>query len=153
GLLTLLAVVWSLPNYFAGLPSWYNLFFAIFGLWAFVKELETGRRIWLFLAGLFAGVSILFLIIGLYAVAAGLMFLAYREEQLSRLAGEESGGKAVGFRLFKVFAAGAFVWALFDLCRAHLYPMGLVHFLLPGLGVTVVLLVFEFRSFHERTSS
>src|SRR5215831_14141689 len=29
--ITLLGVVWSVPNYFAGLPSWYNLFFAVLG--------------------------------------------------------------------------------------------------------------------------
>src|SRR5262249_3659035 len=28
---TLLGVVWSVPNYYAGMPSWYNLFFATFG--------------------------------------------------------------------------------------------------------------------------
>jgi hypothetical protein len=27
---TLAAVAWSLPNYFAAMPSWYNLFFATF---------------------------------------------------------------------------------------------------------------------------
>src|SRR5213594_1971833 len=30
-LASMLCVAWSLPNYFASLPSWYNLFFAAFG--------------------------------------------------------------------------------------------------------------------------
>jgi hypothetical protein len=149
GLLTLLAVVWSLPNYFAGLPSWYNLFFATFGLWAFFKELESGRRIWLFLAGLSAGISLLFLIIGLYTIAAGLMFLAFREERISLIRGPGSAAAALSFRLFKSLACGAFLLALVGLCHAHLYPMGVIHFILPGLAATVVLLVDEFRDPHE----
>jgi hypothetical protein len=32
GGVTLLAVVWSLPNYSAAVPSWYNLFFATFSV-------------------------------------------------------------------------------------------------------------------------
>src|SRR5687767_10839013 len=34
GLVTLLGVAWSVPNYFAGVPSWYNLFLATFGTFA-----------------------------------------------------------------------------------------------------------------------
>src|SRR5687767_13953379 len=81
-LVTLLGVVWSLPNYFASLPSWYNLFFATFGVLALTRHLETGRPRWLFLAGLFAGASILFKIVGLYFIAAALLFLAFRETTL-----------------------------------------------------------------------
>src|SRR5687768_7826937 len=33
--LTLVAVVWSVPSYPAAMPSWYNLFFATFGVAAF----------------------------------------------------------------------------------------------------------------------
>ena len=32
GAVTVLAAAWSIPNYPAALPSWYNLFFATFGL-------------------------------------------------------------------------------------------------------------------------
>src|SRR5437867_724559 len=61
---TLLGVVWSLPNYFAGLPSWYNLFFAVFGTLAFIRHVETGRGTWLFVAGLCGGVSFLAKLVG-----------------------------------------------------------------------------------------
>ncbi|PYS48602.1 MAG: hypothetical protein DMG13_25230 [Acidobacteria bacterium] len=40
---TLLAVVWSVPNYFTGLPSWYNLFFATAGTFAIIRHVETRR--------------------------------------------------------------------------------------------------------------
>ncbi len=64
GLITLLAVAWSLPNYFAGSVSWYNLFLATWGTLALLRHVETGRRRWLFLAGVLAGVSCLFKVIG-----------------------------------------------------------------------------------------
>src|SRR5688572_6444325 len=43
-LIALLAVAWSVPNYFASLPSWYNLFFATFGALALFRHLEDGKR-------------------------------------------------------------------------------------------------------------
>src|SRR6266568_1917134 len=38
---TLLAVAWSVPNYPGPMPSWYNLFFAIFGVAAILRYLEA----------------------------------------------------------------------------------------------------------------
>src|SRR5512133_4175771 len=54
---TLLAVAWSLPNYTAAMPSWYNLFLATFGLAALFRHVEDGRRRWLVLAGVAGGLS------------------------------------------------------------------------------------------------
>jgi hypothetical protein len=76
---TLLAGGWTLPIYAEGMPSWYNLFMATFGVAAFFRYLEVRRRHWLFVAGLAGGVSILFKVVGLYFVACGLLFLAYLE--------------------------------------------------------------------------
>ena len=81
--LTLLATAWTVPNYFASLPSWYNLFVATFAVAALLRHADTGSRGWLFAAGVFAGVSILFKIVGLYAVAAGVLFLVYLEQRRS----------------------------------------------------------------------
>src|SRR6266540_213585 len=83
GLITLLAVVWSLPNYFAGSVSWYNLFLATWGTLALLRHVETGRRRSLFLAGALAGISCLFKVIGAHFIAASLLFLVYRERDLS----------------------------------------------------------------------
>ncbi|MEA1927778.1 MAG: hypothetical protein U9N73_06190, partial [Candidatus Auribacterota bacterium] len=46
GFITLLCLSWSLPNYFAGLPSWYNLFFTTFGILTLLKYLETRVKYW-----------------------------------------------------------------------------------------------------------
>jgi hypothetical protein len=76
----LLATVWSVPNYFVSLPSWYNLFFATFGTLALLLYLDTERRRWLFIAGACAGVSLLMKVSGLFYLGAGLVFLAYVEQ-------------------------------------------------------------------------
>ncbi len=60
GGLTLLAVAWGPPNYTAPAPSWYNLFFATFGVAAVFRYIDGQQRRWLRLAGLFGGISFLF---------------------------------------------------------------------------------------------
>src|SRR5216684_2399175 len=80
GAVTLLAVAWGPPNYAAAMPSWYNLFFATFGLAALLRyiEVQTGR--WLLLAGFCGGMSFLFKLTGLYFVAGSVLFLLFREQ-------------------------------------------------------------------------
>ena len=80
GLVTLLAVAWSFPNYPAAMPSWYNLFFATFGVSALLRHLEVRKARWLFVAGLCGGVSILIKVIGAYYIAGVLLFLAFLEQ-------------------------------------------------------------------------
>lgn len=81
GLLAMaLATVWSVPNYFAALPSWYNLFLATFSILAFSRFLIGHHRRWLFVAGLAGGVSILIKIVGVYCIAGGLLTLMYFEQ-------------------------------------------------------------------------
>ena len=80
-LTTLLAIAWGPANYFAALPSWYNLFFATFGMVALLRYTQVKRWRWPFLAGLCGGISMLFKISGLYfVVAAGLWLIAYSPE-------------------------------------------------------------------------
>src|SRR5579864_7596362 len=67
---TLIAAAWSIGNYPASMPSWYNLFFATFGLAAVFRYLEAPSGWLLFAAGVSAGISCLFKITGLYFVAA-----------------------------------------------------------------------------------
>src|SRR6266700_414337 len=80
GAVTLLAVAWGPPNYAAAMPSWYNLFFATFGLAALLRyiEVQTGR--WLLLAGCCGGISFLFKLPGLFFVNGVLLFLVFREQ-------------------------------------------------------------------------
>lgn len=80
GLITLLAVAWSFPNYPASMPSWYNLFFATFGALALLRYLDVRKMRWMFLAGICGGVSILIKVIGAYYIAGVLLFLAFLEQ-------------------------------------------------------------------------
>lgn len=71
------ALLWSVPNYPAGMPSWYLLFCATGAALAVVKWQEDGRRRWIGLAGLLAGVAVLFKLSGLLILAgAGLAVVA-----------------------------------------------------------------------------
>ncbi len=149
GLATLLAVAWSAPNYPAAMPSWYNLFFATFGLAALFKYLETRARQWLVVAGLCGGFSFLVKSPGLYFVAAGLLFFLFREQSEARPRIESdvilapSGGKL--YRLFLDASLVAFVGALAILIRRLADLPELYDFVLPGLALALVLLARESR--------
>jgi hypothetical protein len=154
GLVTLLAVAWSLPNYFAAIPSWYNLFLAAWGVLALLRHVETGQRRWLFLAGALAGISCLFKVIGAHLIAAALLFLVYRERDLSEASGQAPGGfggpqgpprrllghapgqrHISGFLLFVTTGLALFLTVLFLIVRSHLDEMEFVHFLAPAAMV------------------
>ncbi|HEU5218699.1 MAG TPA: hypothetical protein VFU23_08565, partial [Gemmatimonadales bacterium] len=71
----LTALAWSVPNYPASMPSWYNLFFATFGAAALLHWEESGRRRWALAAGMAGGVSFLFKLSGLFFIAGAGLFL------------------------------------------------------------------------------
>jgi hypothetical protein len=133
GLITLLAVAWSVPNHFVAIPSWYNLFLAAWGVLALLRHVETGQSRWLFLAGLLAGISCLFKVIGTHFIAASLLFLAYRERDLSASAGLTAGRRRVsGYLLFLTAGLALFLAVLFLTVRSHLREMEFVHFVAPA---------------------
>jgi hypothetical protein len=81
--LSLAAVAWSLPNYFAGLPSWYVLFFWTFGgvfLWAYAGSRRTA---WLVAAGACAGLAFLAKTPGILFLGAAFLFVAFDEQALA----------------------------------------------------------------------
>lgn len=100
---TLVAVTWSIPNYPAAMPSWYNLFLATFGTGCLLRYLDTSRRRWLLLAGACGGVSVLFKITGVYFLAAaGLFLIAVEQSDTAEDTTEEAsrdGAGPVAYRL------------------------------------------------------
>src|SRR5215470_12337808 len=48
GIVTVVAVAWSVPNYPGPMPSWYTLFFATWGVAALLCYLENGSKWWIF---------------------------------------------------------------------------------------------------------
>jgi hypothetical protein len=136
GLITLLAVAWSVPNHFNPVPSWYNLFLAAWGVLALLRHIETGQSRWLFLAGLLAGVSCLFKVIGAHFIAASLLFLVYRERDLSGSPWPAAGRRRVsGYLLFMTSGLALFLAVLFLTVRSHLREMEFLHFVAPAAMV------------------
>jgi hypothetical protein len=77
GLISWLALVWSFPNFFAGLPSWWILICALCCLWGFVRYIEMGTIWYAALAGLATGVAIVVKQTGVYLLVALVMSLLY----------------------------------------------------------------------------
>jgi len=142
---TLLAVVWSLPNYTAAMPSWYNLFLATFGAAALLRNMEDGRARWLVLAGVAGGLSILVKIVGLYYVAGVLLFLVFRAHALARAEHRESGERSTGYAVFVTGALAAFVAALTVLVRHQFHAPELAQFVMPSVLIAVLLVRNEWR--------
>jgi Dolichyl-phosphate-mannose-protein mannosyltransferase len=143
-LVTFLGVAWSVPVYPTGMPSWYCLFFATFGVAALLRHLETRARIWLFAAGLCGGFSFLVKSPGLYFIAAALLFFVFREQTVTRLASgadvplaQPPRGLYSAFVRLSIFA---FVVALVVLIRRLADLPELYNFVLPGFALAFVLL-------------
>jgi len=138
GVLTALAVVWTVPNYPAAMPSWYNLFLATFGIAALLRFAASGRRGWLFAAGAMGGCSILAKISGVYFVAAGLLYLTFHEAVSAPKGGDTGGRGPYG----ALVAAGllAFLGALVGLLHRNLTIAHGYHFLLPAAALAALVL-------------
>jgi hypothetical protein len=147
GLVTLLSVAWSVPNYPAGMPSWYNLFFATFGIAALLQYLDTRASRWLFAAGLCGGLSCLIKSPGIYFVAAALLFFVYVEQSQARenprTAAVTTANSLNLYRIFLVVSVMALVACLTLLVRSIATLPRVYHFVLPGLALGLLLLARE----------
>ena len=135
----LVAVTWSLPNYSAAMPSWYNLFLATFGVAALFRYLEAGHRRWLTAAGLAGGLSFLVKVIGLYYVAGVLLFLVFHTHERSRSTADAGAERGRGYAIVVSAALLLFVAALYAIVRRQLHASELVQFVLPGTLVAALL--------------
>ena len=153
GVVSLLAIVWSIPNYPAAVPSWYNLFFATAGVAALARYLETDRRAWIFWAGVAAGISLLFKIAGLYFAAGCLLFLAWHAQVLSAALRRGGGSERVPWYPAMVCAAaGLVVLLLLRVLGPRLEAAEIVHFVLPGAFIAGVVIRGELRLRHASSA-
>ena len=143
GMVALLAIAWSFPNYEAAMPSWYNLFFATFGAAALLHYLEVRTRRWLLIAGLCGGISILIKVIGFYYIAGVLLFLAFLEQSDNDNAQQGTEKKSWGYRVFTAGALLAFLSTLIYMLHRRLAAGEFYHFLLPSLAVVGMILLGE----------
>jgi hypothetical protein len=146
-LVTLLAVVWSVPLYPSPIGSWYNLYFAIAATAALFAYIERGKLGWIFVAGISAGLSILFKIAGLYLLAAGVLFLLF-DEQSSDAVGEERRPLIVP--ILSSAALLVFCGLLVLLIRSHPGAAEYYNFVLPGTALSAFLIRREWRSPHSQ---
>ena len=137
-LVSVTAVVWSVPNYPASVPSWFNLFFATFGALALLRGLETGRRHWLVVAGVAGGLSFLFKLSGIFYLLGGgiaLIATSFQAKPDGVSAGTRSGAALVAVILILVLGALAV-----PITRAGTGEM--VRFLLP-LGALFAAMIWR----------
>lgn len=145
GLCTLLCVAWSVPNYFAGMPSWYVLFLSTAGIWALLRYFDTDRRRWLVLAGACGGLAIVVKITGLYFVAAAGLGLVYREQRQAGGHGRPDSPRSVVMLLLVAILCIGFTGAVLLLLRRMWRPAELVYFGLPAMMFGAVLLSLEWN--------
>jgi hypothetical protein len=143
GAITLLAVVWTFPNYPAAMPSWYNLFFATFGAAALLRYIDVQAKRWLFIAGLCGGVSILIKIIGAYYIAGVLLFLVLLEQQSQSSESGKVGHGSFLYRIFTFTCLGLFLAALVSVVRHDLGAREVYHFVLPSAVIVALILLRE----------
>lgn len=143
GMVALLAIAWSFPNYEAAMPSWYNLFFATFGAAALLRYLEVRTRRWLFIAGLCGGISILIKVIGFYYVAGVLLFLTFLEQSGNDNEQRGTEKSSWSYRAFSAGALLAFLGTLIYVLHRRLAAGEFYHFLLPSLAVVGMILLGE----------
>lgn len=142
---TLLAVVWSLPNYAAPMPSWYNLFLATFGVAALFRHMEDGRRRWLVMAGVAGGLSFLVKVIGLYYVAGVLLYLVFQAHASARAAAGPTPRRGAAYPTFVSLSLLLFVLVVAAVVRHQLHAAEAVHFILPALVLSAMLARNEWR--------
>lgn len=144
-LVALTCLVWSLPNYFEGMPSWYTLFLSTSGIFAILKYYDSDLRRWLFLAGLCGGLAVTVKIVGLYYIAAIAFVIAYR----GQIRGDSEPMATKGFSWSTIAIAIAlnalWIGLVGLMVRRHATFMICIQFILPSLAVGTVLVVNSLR--------
>ncbi len=139
-------LVWSVPNYFAGMPTWYILFFSTFGALALLRFIETRQRRWLWIAGCCGGLALTIKIVALYFIAAALMLIMFR-----RQAGNAKGlspqtkERSAAFVAFTALMCACMVLLVVALLRHDLGAMEAINYVIPIGGLCGLLLWNEWN--------
>jgi Dolichyl-phosphate-mannose-protein mannosyltransferase len=148
---TLLAVAWGPPNYAAAMPSWYNLFFATFGLAALLRYIEVQTGPWLLLAGVCGGISILFKLPGLFFVNGALLFLVFREQVAKPTVKPSNRRENLLYRVFGVTSVLLYEALLFALLRTMANSATYFYFWVPELAIGGAVVWHEFYVARDRS--
>ena len=143
--LTVCAAVWTLPLSPHPLPSWYALFFALFGVAAIVQWMHRRRRMWLAAAGVAAGAAVAVKITGLYFIAAVLLWIVWQvQDDVPAPAGGRPSA-ARGYAWLVTSGLAAYVVLVAQLVRSELSANTALHFILPNALLAGVLIWREWR--------
>jgi hypothetical protein len=142
--LTLTCVAWGPPNYFASLPSWYNLYLATAGTLCLFVFFERNQLRWLILAGLCGGISITIKIIGLYWIAAAVLAIWFHDQVISRPV-EKKHARSISMLILTILVALPVPLILVGLTRHRLGIMEFAHFVLPGLLLSLIVITAEIQ--------
>jgi hypothetical protein len=161
GALVLLAVAWSVPNYSEAVPSWYNLFFATFGIAALLAYLKRPKWKWLLLAGVCGGVSFLAKSVGLCYVAGVLLFFLFGEQSNNEGVGNFSRthSRVSAYTVFLFVSLTIFLVVLIRLVSplagagTSVFLEELILFVFPSAALICVLLANELRTRSSRHSA
>ena len=143
GGLTLLVVAWSVPNYTVPMPSWYNLFFATFGVAALFCYVKRPSVLWLFTAGVCGGISFLFKSVGLYYVAGVLLFFVFYEQSETQKSEQPGNKTSFLYSGFVTVSLLIFLGIIASLIRRQFGAAEVVHFFVPQVAVVTLLLLRE----------
>lgn len=149
GACVIACIAWSVPNYSAPMPSWYNLFFATFAVAFFFRYCDERRSRWLFATGLACGVSIIIKQTGIYIAVGLLLVLLFEEQALSE---RVTGRKRSPYVGFVVACAAATVVFLVLLVHRRLGAAEITGFVVPGSCIAAFLAWNETRLRRVRTS-
>jgi Dolichyl-phosphate-mannose-protein mannosyltransferase len=147
---TAAAVAWSVPNYSASMPSWYNLFLATAATWAVLRYLDDpARRRWLAIAGCCAGASVLVKVVGVYVIGGIALFLYWRRLDASRdQAGAAQAPATRGWigPATAVVAAALVSAGVVGLVYRTMTSGAMLHFILPAVAVGTIVAIAGLRS-------
>jgi hypothetical protein len=128
------ALVWSFPNYFAGLPSWWLLAAAVWAAWCLCRYLETGRLAFAAAAGLTVGCGLVVKQTGVYLVAGVVMALL-----TIRWRGDATTSATHAPAWLRVGTATIVVAGVVALMGARLRVAEVLYLLLPLVAVAVAM--------------
>lgn len=135
-------VAWSVPNYSASMPSWYNLFFATFALASLLRYFDQRRARWLVVAGLTCGLSIILKSTGIYAVVGVFLVLLFDEQVRAE---SKAIKRRSSYLAFLLICVGAALALLIVLLHSRLGVSEAANFLAPGSFIAAFLIWNEVR--------
>jgi hypothetical protein len=143
GVVTAGALVWSLPVYFASMPSWHILFLSTFGIASLFKYFDTGRRRWLVVTGVLAGLAVLMKVNGLLFAVAAVLALVFAEQ--TEESGERESKRLSIPSLLIWVGCGGLALGLLGIVVRNPGVMALVHYAVPGVAIATTVAMTEWR--------